>query len=87
MMAEITENKGGLAKGLLIGGIVGAAAALLLAPKSGRELRSDITNRYMDVQDKTKRAVAEVKDKTRSMIRQVEQQATGLLDDTRNNVN
>ena len=30
--------------GTLIGGIVGATTALFLAPKSGKELRSDISD-------------------------------------------
>jgi gas vesicle protein len=38
------ENKmaKGLMMGFFVGGIVGAVVALLYAPKSGRELRSDI---------------------------------------------
>ncbi len=32
----------GLEKGILIGGVLGAAAALLFAPRSGMELGSDI---------------------------------------------
>lgn len=39
---------------LLVGGIcslIAAGAALLLAPKSGRELRQDITDKYEDLHD------------------------------------
>lgn len=39
--------------GTLIGGIVGAAAALLLAPKSGKELRSDISEQAQIAKEKT----------------------------------
>jgi gas vesicle protein len=39
--------------GTLIGGIVGAASALLMAPKSGKELRSDINNQAAVVKDRT----------------------------------
>jgi hypothetical protein len=35
----------GMLTGLLIGGVVGSAAAMIFAPKSGRELRRDITNK------------------------------------------
>jgi len=38
--------------GALIGGAIGAVAALLLAPKSGRELRRDIVDTTTDVYDK-----------------------------------
>lgn len=39
--------------GTLIGGLVGAAAALLLAPKSGKELRSDISEQAQIAKEKT----------------------------------
>ena len=42
----------GLLIGALLGGAAGAIAALLLAPKSGRELRRDIADRTEDVVDK-----------------------------------
>jgi hypothetical protein len=35
-----------------IGLVVGAAAALLLAPKSGRELREDLTGRMREMREK-----------------------------------
>ncbi|WP_078414062.1 YtxH domain-containing protein [Priestia abyssalis] len=51
-------NKEGLSSkdfllGTVIGGLVGAATALLLAPKSGRELRSDINDQATYVRLKT----------------------------------
>ncbi|WP_078430108.1 YtxH domain-containing protein [Alkalihalobacterium alkalinitrilicum] len=39
--------------GSLIGGIVGASAALLLAPKSGKELRSNINEQALLAKEKT----------------------------------
>ncbi len=39
--------------GTLIGGIVGATTALFLAPKSGRELREDITDQATQLKEKT----------------------------------
>ena len=86
-MTENTKSTSSMAKGLLVGGIVGAAAALLLAPKPGRELRADLTNRYLDMQDKTKRTVAAVRDKALTMVRHAEDQASEVLDDARKNVN
>lgn len=40
-------------KGSLIGAILGGATGLLLAPKSGKELREDITNGYTYLNEKT----------------------------------
>lgn len=39
--------------GVIIGGIAGAVAALLLAPKSGRELRSDLNTQVSLALEKT----------------------------------
>lgn len=44
--------------GTLIGGFVGAAAALLLAPKSGKELRSDISEQASIAKEKTTKFTA-----------------------------
>jgi gas vesicle protein len=39
--------------GAIIGGVVGAAAAMLLAPKSGQEIRSTINNQAGTIKEKT----------------------------------
>jgi len=41
-MEERIHNHKGLGKGFLIGGLLGATAGMLLAPKAGKELRSEI---------------------------------------------
>jgi len=41
-------------KGLFIGGAVGAAIALLYAPKSGKETREDLSQKADEVYDKLK---------------------------------
>jgi gas vesicle protein len=73
----------GMLKGALIGGVLGAAAALLLAPKTGRELRGDIRDRYVDVQDRTKQILTDVGSKTQEVAKQVGQQASDIMDKTR----
>ncbi|WP_169306644.1 YtxH domain-containing protein [Cohnella pontilimi] len=80
-------ERGGLLKGILIGGAVGAAAGLLFAPKPGRELRSDLKNRYSDVSVKTKGMVSDMATKTQNMVKQVGQQATDIMDRTKSAVN
>ena len=42
--------------GLIFGGIVGAAAAALLAPKSGKELQADIKHEVDSVLEEGRRA-------------------------------
>ncbi|WP_372637892.1 YtxH domain-containing protein [Cohnella sp.] len=70
-------------KGVVIGGMIGAAAALLLAPKSGKELRKDIRDRYSSVQDRTKQFVADAGGKTLELAQQVGRKTADIADKTR----
>lgn len=47
------ESSSSFILGALIGGMVGAAAALLFAPKSGKELRKTLTEQAGPILDKT----------------------------------
>jgi gas vesicle protein len=47
--------------GALIGGLVGAAAAIFLAPKSGREIRSTINNQAGTLKEKTVQLINKTK--------------------------
>ena len=54
-MGKSSENYAytkGLMLGTIIGGVMGAITALLLAPKSGVELRRDLAEKSQDVYDK-----------------------------------
>ena len=44
--------------GALVGGLVGAAVAILLAPVSGSDLRSQLRDRALKMQDEVKAAAA-----------------------------
>lgn len=50
-MANDHGNDSGFFKGFLFGGLVGAIAALLFAPKTGREMREDISRRSLELKD------------------------------------
>jgi gas vesicle protein len=50
-MESDQRNHSKVLRGLFVGGVLGATAGFLLAPKSGKELRSDIkasTNKALD---------------------------------------
>jgi gas vesicle protein len=51
-----------------VGSLIGAAAALLLAPKSGMKLRRDISNVYEDLFDKTHEIADDIKERTSDFI-------------------
>ena len=60
---EDTKKESSFLVPFLVGGLIGAGIALLLAPKSGRELRQDIK----DVASKTRDTVAETVEKGKDL--------------------
>jgi len=42
--------------GVVLGGLVGAALALLLTPASGEQLRGNIQSRYIELRDEVQQA-------------------------------
>lgn len=76
--------------GALIGGIIGATTALFLAPKSGKELRSDINEQAIVLKEKTDQLretaktkgtelAAVAKDKTNALTQTVSKQSTEIV--------
>ncbi len=76
--------------GTLIGGIVGAATALLLAPKSGKDLRNDIneqagnwkekTSQWKDTAvEKSNELAAAAKEKSSSLTKTVQEQSNQVV--------
>jgi gas vesicle protein len=46
------DNKSGILVAAIVGGAAGAIAALMLTPKTGRELREDVYQKALDLQEK-----------------------------------
>lgn len=76
--------------GAVIGGVVGAAAALLLAPKAGKEIRSGLNNQVNNLFEKTTQLsddvfekrnglAAATKEKTAMLSKAVVQQSKELV--------
>lgn len=69
----MSNNDNGLSAGtvflsFLAGAAVGAGVALLVAPKTGREIREKITGLTEDAVDKIKEYVSEAQDKLRNTL-------------------
>lgn len=43
--------------GIVVGGLIGATAMLLLAPRSGEEIRAEIKDKAVDLRDRTTESV------------------------------
>ena len=83
------ENKTakGLLLGFITGGLVGAAVALLYAPKSGRELRSDIKLKKDELLDDTSEYLQVAKSKASDMINEGKKRSEELISDARKKAN
>ncbi len=66
--------------GALVGGIVGAAAGLLLAPKAGRDLREDVAIQAVSLKDKSIVLSSTAMEKTAQFSSQIKEQSTHLVD-------
>lgn len=66
------------AKGIFIGGLLGAAAALLFAPKPGRELRGDLSEKVGIVTDRTKEVATVVSDKATELAKTVSSKTSDI---------
>jgi len=62
---------GGFLAGLLIGGLAGAVAMLLLAPQAGKKTRTQIQQKSIELRDQTTEAVEDALAQTRGKARQI----------------
>ncbi|WP_110114146.1 YtxH domain-containing protein [Bacillus sp. CGMCC 1.16541] len=65
--------------GSILGGVVGAATALLLAPKAGKELRSDLNEQATFVRLKTEQIANTAKDKTTDLSQTLSEQSLQVV--------
>ena len=77
-MAEHENPQVHFCMGLLIGGALGALAGILFAPKSGKELRSDIKEKGSEVLKDTKEIYTDASTKVKEIIEEVKHQVKEL---------
>lgn len=96
-MSDNDSELGSFLAGFVVGGLLGAAVALILAPQSGAETRSQITGKGQEMQaagERTMHQVADtadfyahqVSDRASDFGHEVEQQARIVLDAGRQSV-
>jgi gas vesicle protein len=59
---------GSILTGFVIGGLIGAAAALLMAPQSGEEMRARIRDRSLELKDMAVRTVEDTRSRAEEAI-------------------
>jgi gas vesicle protein len=73
----------GLFVGFLTGGLIGAAIALLYAPKSGKELRKDIKEKTDDLLDEAEKYVGLAKEKATAAYNEGKKKSERLVSDAK----
>jgi len=68
-MAENGNGRGGFLGGFLIGSVLGALAGLLFAPKSGKELRSELKQQGSEFLGEAKEFYSEARLKRKPSLR------------------
>ena len=67
--------------GLITGGVIGTVAGLLLALKSGKELRRDISNKADDIIDDTGKVIEHAGDIASKIVSDAKEQAEKIIND------
>jgi gas vesicle protein len=70
--------------GILVGGIVGAAAALFLAPKSGKEFQADLKTQATTLKEKASQQTDSSNDDSAGFAQQLKDQSTKVVDKVKN---
>ncbi|WP_019414963.1 YtxH domain-containing protein [Paenisporosarcina sp. TG20] len=73
--------------GALVGGIIGAATALFLAPKSGAELRDDVSTQASQLKDKTVDLSSTAMEKTSQLTSQLREKTVDLSSTAKDKTN
>jgi gas vesicle protein len=77
-MAEHENPQSHFFMGVLIGSVLGALAGIFFAPKSGKELRSDLKEKGSEVLKEGKEIYADASTKAKEIIEEAKHQAKEL---------
>jgi gas vesicle protein len=78
-------SKGKFAAGTIFGAIVGLAAGILTAPKSGKETRADLKLKAEDMKNKATDVMDDVKDTATKRADDIKNKATDVVEDVKDN--
>ncbi|MEX1031666.1 MAG: YtxH domain-containing protein [Paenibacillaceae bacterium] len=74
-MSDNNMNGKDFLLGAVVGGVIGAITALLLAPKPGEELRADIKDTVNTVTSRTQELAGQVSDRSQTIARNVSERS------------
>jgi gas vesicle protein len=82
-MSEHNGDFGAFVAGFLIGGLVGAATALLLAPQSGEETRTLIRDRSIELKDKAVETAEQARHRAETALEDARKRAEIAIEETK----
>jgi gas vesicle protein len=85
-MSDNDTDFGAYLAGFIIGGLVGAAAALLLAPQSGEETRTLLRDKSIELKDKATESAEETLHKATKVLEDTRTRLVESMDDLRTRV-
>ena len=82
-MAEKNSDFGAFLAGVIVGGLTGAAIALLMAPQSGEEVRGTIREKSIELRDRASETVEEARQRAEKAIEEAQSQAESAIEEMR----
>ncbi len=82
-MSDRDSDLGAFLAGVLVGGLMGAAAALMLAPQSGEETRAMIRERGIELKSRLEHAASDMKDRAEDALEEGKQRVDSAVDAAR----
>ncbi len=76
-----TRSGPSVVTGLLVGGLIGATTALLLAPRSGDEIRAEIRTKAMEYRDRTRDVVTGTVSQAKSKADEIQEGVLEMAED------
>jgi gas vesicle protein len=83
-MSDRDSDIGAFLAGFVVGGLVGAAAALLLAPQSGEETRTLIRDKSIELKGQVESSAADARAKVETAASDARTKAEKLAQDAKN---
>jgi gas vesicle protein len=85
-MSENNNELGSFLAGFVIGGLVGAAVALILAPQSGQEMRSQIADKSQALRQQSGERIQQYRDLAGSRTEEYRERAGSVVADARSRI-
>lgn len=82
-MSEHDSDIGNFLSGFIIGGLVGAAAALLLAPQSGEETRAVLREKGIELKDRAVETAEETRMRAEAALEEARMRAEQAMEEVR----